>query len=45
VNGNPVKSMRDIYDAIGMEVGKTTTFKVKRGWRSLTVNITSAAER
>ena len=46
VGGKVVKSARDIYDAIGLNINKTIEFKVQRanGERA-TLYVTSAAER
>mmetsp|Transcript_11629 Transcript_11629/g.16004 ORF Transcript_11629/g.16004 Transcript_11629/m.16004 type:complete len:213 (+) Transcript_11629:2-640(+) len=46
VNGKEVKSMRDVLEVIGLEVGKTIQFKVKRhSVGEITLTLTTAPER
>lgn len=44
VNGRDVRSVRDVLDAIGLEVGRVVDFKVQRAERELNVSLVTAPE-
>jgi S1-C subfamily serine protease len=46
VDGKPVTGMRDVLDAVGLEVGKTIEMKLQRGGAGaeVTVYLTTAPE-
>ena len=47
VNDMPTNGMRGIYDAIGLEVGRTISFLVKRNnnYDPIVINVTTEGER
>eukprot|EP01039_Chlorochromonas_danica_P007660 gene7660-8465_t len=44
VNGRDVRSIRDVFDAIGLEVGRVVDFKVQRAEREFNVTLVTAPE-
>lgn len=45
VNGKPVSGVRDVLDAIGLEVGKSIEFKLQRQRnQAVTVHLITAPE-
>jgi len=44
VNGKEVRSVRDVFNAIGLEVGKELHLKVKRGESEFTTTVVTAPE-
>jgi S1-C subfamily serine protease len=45
VNHKPVRTIRDILDSIGLDVGKTIEFKIQRDNRDMMVSLTTAPEK
>ncbi len=44
VNGKGVHSVRDVLDAIGLEVGRRLELRVRRGEQELLLGLTTAPE-